>query len=334
MWKKIIAGLLVLAVVVVAAFKIFFNNEKVEDLATKLEESLEKYYLKGSMELTNGEEVRNFNVQVGYEKEEDKDFFKVSLLDTTINQEQLIIRNNKGVFVLTPNLNQVYEFKGDWPLNTPKPYIYQSMLNSFKINHEIEKLEDGYLVTSFPEFSNKNQWYKQEIKFDKDLKPMFVYIYDKDDILRVKFVVIEFKKDPDFSDDYFDVNKNLEDSKTTAVEITSKSEDLPLYPANVDLNATLKDSTVANIEGQEIHILTYDGDKPFTIVQRLLTENSEVVTTLVEGEMIDLMNGVGFINDDTIMCVYNGVEYKIYSDVLTQAELIEVANGMEVVVTK
>ena len=334
MWKKIIAGLLVLAVVVVAAFKIFFNNEKVEDLATKLEESLEKYYLKGSMELTNGEEVRNFNVQVGYEKEEDKDFFKVSLLDTTINQEQLIIRNNKGVFVLTPNLNQVYEFKGDWPLNTPKPYIYQSMLNSFKINHEIEKLEDGYLVTSFPEFSNKNQWYKQEIKFDKDLKPMFVYIYDKDDILRVKFVVIEFKKDPDFSDDYFDVNKNLEDSKTTSVEITSKSEDLPLYPANVDLNATLKDSTVANIEGQEIHILTYDGDKPFTIVQRLLTENSEVVTTLVEGEMIDLMNGVGFINEDTIMCVYNGVEYKIYSDALTQAELIEVANGMEVVVTK
>ena len=46
MWKKIIAGLLVLVVVVVAAFKIFFNNENVEDLATKLEESLEKYYLK------------------------------------------------------------------------------------------------------------------------------------------------------------------------------------------------------------------------------------------------------------------------------------------------
>lgn len=334
MWKKIIAGLLVLVVVVVAAFKIFFNNENVEDLATKLEESLEKYYLKGSMELTNGEEVRNFNVQVGYEREDEKDYFKVSLLDTTINQEQLIIRNDKGVFVLTPNLNQVYEFKGDWPLNTPKPYIYQSMLNSFKINHEIEKLDDGYLVTSFPEFSNKNQWYKQEIKFDKDLNPMFVYIYDKDDILRVKFVVIEFKKDPDFSDDYFDVNKNLEDGKTTSVDITSKNEDLPLYPANVDLNATLKDSTVANIEGNEIHILTYDGDKPFTIVQRLLSENSEVVTTLVEGEMIDLMNGVGFINDDTIMCVYNGVEYKIYSDVLTKAELIEVANGMEVVVTK
>ncbi len=334
MWKKIIAGLLVLVVVVVAAFKIFFNNGDVEDLATKLGESLEKYYLKGTMELTNGEEVRNFNVEVGYQKEDEDDLFRVSLLDTTVNQEQLIIRNKKGVYVLTPNLNQVYEFKGDWPLNTPKPYIYQSMLDTFKNTHEVEKLDDGYLVTSFPDFANKNQWHKEEIKFDKDLNPKLVHIYDKDDVLRVKLVVVEFKKDTDFSDDYFDVDKNLEESKTTSMEVTTTNEDLPLYPANANLNATLKDSTVANINGQEVHILTYAGDKPFTVVQRLLDQNETVVTSVIEGEMIDLMNGVGFIQDDTIICVYNGVEYKIYSDTLTVAELIEVANGMEVVVTK
>ena len=228
----------------------------------------------------------------------------------------------------------MYEFKGDWPLNTPKPYIYQSMLNVFKITHELEKLDDGYLVTCFPEFSNKNQWYKQEIKFDKELNPLLVNIYDKDEILRVKLVITEFKKDTDFSDDYFDVDKNLEDSKSTSMDVTSKLEDLPLYPSNVDLNASLKDSTVANINGQEIHILTYGGEKPFTVVQRLLSQNDEVVSSLIEGEMIDLMNGVGFICDGTVICIYNGVEYKIYSDTLTVAELIEVANGMEVVVTK
>ena len=334
MWKKIVAGLLVLVVVVVAAFKIFFNSENVEDLATKLNDELEEYYLKGTMELTNGEEVRNFNVEVGYEKEDDTDNFRVSLHDTNINQEQLILRNKKGVYVLTPTLNQVYEFKGDWPLNTPKPYIYQSMLNAFKISHELEKIDDGYLVTCFPEFSNKNQWYKQEIKFDKELNPLLVNIYDKDEILRVKLVVTEFKKDTDFSDEYFDVDKNLEESKSTSMDVTSKLEDLPLYPSNVDLNASLKDSTIANINGQEIHILTYGGEKPFTVVQRLLNQNDEVVSSLIEGEMIDLMNGVGFVCDGTVICVYNGVEYKIYSDTLTVAELIEVANGMEVVVTK
>ena len=46
------------------------------------------------------------------------------------------------------------------------------------------------------------------------------------------------------------------------------------------------------------------------------------------------MCGVGFVYENSITCVYNGVEYKIYSDTLTVAELIEVANGMEVVVTK
>jgi len=334
MWKKIVAGLLVLVVIVVAAFKIFFNKGNVEDLATKLSESLEEYYLKGTMELTNGEEVRNFNVEVSYEHEDEDDLFKVSLDDTTINQKQLIIRNKKGVYVLTPTLNQVYEFKGEWPLNTPKPYIYQAMLATFNITHEVENLEDGYLVTSFPEFANANQWHKEEIKFDKELKPEYVYIYDKDDVMRVKLIVTEFKFDTNFNDDYFDVDKNLEDSKTTSMEITTKDEDLPLYPSNADLNATLKDSTVASINGKQLHILTYAGDKPFTVVQRLLDENEEVVTSLVEGEMIDLMNGVGFVKDNTILCVYNGVEYKIYSDTLTVAELIEVANGMEVVVTK
>ena len=334
MWKKIVAGVLVLVVIVVAAFKIFFNNDNVEDLATKLNETLEKYYLKGTMELTNGEEVRNFNVEVGYLKDEEDDLFRVSLVDTTINQEQLIIRNKKGVYVLTPTLNQVYEFKGDWPLNTPKPYIYQSMLDTFKINHEVEKLDDGYLVTSFPDFANKNQWHKEEIKFDKELAPKYVYIYDKDDIKRVKLTVTEFKKDPSFANDYFEVDKNLEDSKTTSMEITTKNEDLPLYPSHANINATLKDSTVASINGQEVHILTYAGDKPFTIVQRLLNESEEVVINNIEGEMIDLMCGVGFVYDNSIVCVYNGVEYKIYSDTLTVAELIEVANGMEVVVTK
>ena len=41
------------------------------------------------------------------------------MLDKGINQEQIIIRNADGVYVLTPALNQVYKFKGDWPLNIP-----------------------------------------------------------------------------------------------------------------------------------------------------------------------------------------------------------------------
>lgn len=334
MWKKIVAGLLVVLVVVVAAFKIFQNNGNLEDIATKLNDSLTSYQLEGTMEMSNGEEVRNYNVKVSYKHQDDDELFKVSLYDTNINQEQLMVRNEKGVYVITPTLNQVYEFKGDWPLNSPKPYIYQSMLDAFNQEHKVENLDDGYLVTTFPKFANANQWYKEEIKFNKELSPLWVHIYDKDDVIRVKFLVNKFEKDITYDNDYFDVNKTLEDSKSTSFDVTTKFEDLPLYPANADIEAVLKDQTTANINGESVHILAYEGSKPFTVVQRLLSKEEEVVISTIDGEMIDLMNGIGFVKDQTISCIYNGVEYKIYSDVLSVAELIEVANGMEVVVTK
>lgn len=41
------------------------------------------------------------------------------MIDKDINQEQILLRNKDGVYVLTPVLNQVYTFKGDYPLNSP-----------------------------------------------------------------------------------------------------------------------------------------------------------------------------------------------------------------------
>ena len=64
------------------------------------------------MEFINGEDIRQFYVEVAYEKNEDVDLFRVSLLDKGLNQEQILLRNADGVYVLTPALNQVYEFKG------------------------------------------------------------------------------------------------------------------------------------------------------------------------------------------------------------------------------
>lgn len=333
MWKKIVAGLLVLAVVAVAVFRIFFFKSELDNMLSNKDELLSSYKLTGTMEMLNGEEVRNYNVEVSYKKGEEENF-KVQLFDSNIEQLQLILRNDEGVYVLTPNLNQVHKFKGDWPLNTPKPYLYQSMINGFEDEHDLQTLEDGYLLTFYPEFKNSLSWYKQVVKFDKKLNPVFSYIYDKNDLVKVKFNVSSFERNITFDDDYFNVEKVLEDGKTTSLDVTTSFDDLPLYPANAIINATLKDQTVANIYGDEVFILAYDGEQPFTIVQKLLKSNDEIVFNEVEGELVDLMNGIGIINENQITCIYNGVEYRIYSDELSVAELIEIANGMEVVVTK
>ena len=44
---------------------------------------------------------------------DDNQLFKVSLFDKNLNQEQILLRNEEGVFVVTPSLNQIFKFEGD-----------------------------------------------------------------------------------------------------------------------------------------------------------------------------------------------------------------------------
>lgn len=334
MVKKIVAIVLVLVVIAVAVFKIFFDKGGVDETLADIERNLKTYHLEANMEMINGEDTRNFLVKVTFKNDEYKDFYRVSLLDKSINQEQLIIRNENGVYVLTPALNQIYKFKGEWPSNSPKPYIYQSLLGELKGQRQIRQMEDGYLVTSNPKFRNATSWVKQEIKFAKSLAPLWVHIYDGEGNLKVKVTFTKFEVNPTVDAELFNVDTNMTLARENAGQITAKLEDLPLFPVNVDVDAILKDQTQTEINNETIFILSYDGAHQFTVVQKLLEESEETITKEVEGEICDLQDGIGFYHNKILTYVYNGVEYRIYSKTLTVSQLIDIANGMEVVATK
>ena len=286
MVKKLVAILLVLVVIAVAVFKIFFDKGGVGETLANIERNLNSYHLEANMEMLNGDDQRNFLVKVTYKNNDGKDFYRVSLLDKSINQEQLIIRNENGVYVLTPALNQIYQFKGEWPSNSPKPYIYKSLLGELKGEHQLRGMDDGYLVTSNPSFRNATSWVKQEIKFSKNLAPLWVHIYDGEGNLKVKVTFSKFELNPNVAVELFNVDTNMEEARENSGQVTAKLEDLPLFPVNVDIEATLKDQTQTTINNETIYILTYDGSHPFTVVQKLLKAHTEHVTTEIEGESV------------------------------------------------
>lgn len=39
------------------------------------------------------------------DEEGEDEYFKVSMIDKSLNQEQIILKNKEGVFVVTPSLN-------------------------------------------------------------------------------------------------------------------------------------------------------------------------------------------------------------------------------------
>jgi len=334
-FKKIIVGLLVVMVVVLAGWKLFFSGNDISTSIAERRENLTCYHMEATMDIEKNDETRSYYVTTDYLLKDEQNYFRVSLLNKNTNQEQIIIRNDKGVFMLTPLLNQVYTFKGEWPLNSPKPYLYHSMLNVFDDKHEIKKMEDGYLISHKPTYENSPSWTKQDMKFSEDLKPLWINIYDENSVVVAKVVFTKVDFEPTFSDNFFDVNANMEEARNNLSSSTMASEDdLPLYPSGADVSSVLKEETETVVEGEEVHILTYEGEKSFTIIQQIVEPYEEINYVNVSGTMVDVVGTVGFVNGYYLTYEYNGVSYNIYSTSLTVSEMVEIASGMEVVAMK
>ena len=87
------------------------KKEIVKDLNKKIN-SLDSYYLEGDMEIINNEDVYKYEITVSYKS---KDLYRVSLINESNGHEQIILKNNDGVFVLTPSLNKSFKFESEWP---------------------------------------------------------------------------------------------------------------------------------------------------------------------------------------------------------------------------
>lgn len=76
-----------------------FNKKKdiVEELNDKLS-SLESYKIDGVLSISNNEDTYNYDVSVSYKE---KDNYRVSLVNKSNGHEQIILKSNDEVYVVT-----------------------------------------------------------------------------------------------------------------------------------------------------------------------------------------------------------------------------------------
>ena len=79
--------------------------------------------------------------------------------------------------------------------------------------------------------------------------------------------------------------------------------------------------------GQRV-IMTFDGDKPFLLVEETMNVEDEFTIIPTYGEPYRLMDSLGIMTDNSLTWVSNGIEYYIVSDVLEQDEMIEIAQSI------
>ena len=334
--KRIVVILLIVGLLAFGAYKMFFNkNNNVEHNVQETLNNLDGYYMEASMEFYKGEDSRKYDVKVSYKKDSNN-LFRVSMYDKASEQEQIILKNSDGVYVLTPALNQAYKFKGDWPLNGHKPYLYHSMVETMQSKCDISKINEGYLVVSTPEFKNMPSWSRQEMKMTKEYKPEWVHIYDNNNDVAVKISFTKVEFNPTFAENYFDVDANMSESRNNLTETSSSIvKELPLYPVNADVDASLKEVSNITVNNGTQVMLTYSGKQGFTILEANAKSNEELVVEEINGEIVDIYGIFGYTtsnsNINKLYFTHNGVSYLIYSDRESVATLVEIASGMELI---
>ena len=330
--KKKVALLLVglFTMIVLAACGSKTKEEVVSDLNEKIGK-LKGYKAEAQMTLKMGEEKQTYNVEVWNKQHQ---YYRVELKAAKRDQSQMILRNDTGVYVLTPALNKSFRFQSDWPKNSSQAYLYESLVKDILEDKEakFKDTKDYYMFETKTRYQNNQILPYQVITFNKkDLTPVSVKVMDTD---RNPLVTVKFKNmdlHANFDDSSFDMKKNMTGAQLE-VPVTANSNDKDFsvqYPiVNFEGTKLIEENELATDNGKRV-VLTYGGKKSFTIIEEKANAVAASEPIDLDGEVADLGFAIGSITDHSLSWTYQGVDYTLASKDLSKQEMIEVASSMQ-----
>jgi len=326
--KRVIILLLLCAFLLVGCGKVT-EKDVLGEFSKKIEKT-KGYIINGKMDIINNEDTYEYDVVVSYKT---GDFFKVYLKNLSNNHEQIILKNNDGVYVVTPSLNKSFKFQSEWPYNNSQVYLLQSILDDIEDDDKrsFEEKDNMYIFTSLVNYPNNRKLSKQVVYIDKKYNVKEVNVLDDEGNLQIKMVFDSIDMNATFNNDYFELSKNIETtSEDTKVEDVAKIEDI-IYPMYLPVNTYLANKDTVDMEKGERLILTFDGDNPFVLIEETVTYSDEHVIVPTFGEPELLIDTVASISDNSISWISNGIEYHVISDITDTQVLLEVARSISVI---
>lgn len=307
----------------------------VSDLGKKVG-NMKGYAAEGTMTIKTGDQPLQYSVNVSYLK---PNFYRIELANTERDISQVILRNDEGVFVLTPRLNKVFKFKSDWPQNQGQVYLYQSLVQSI-VNDQTRQFaqeKNSYVFDVLANYQN-GSLSRQKIWINKkDYRPTQVQITDQNAtvMVEVKFTKFDFKSN--FDKNLFATDANLKQNNAgqskddSAEQPTSAPMFTPMEPSYLPEGVALKDAQDIKFGGASGTLMRYGGTYDFTLIE---TQPHDVATTFVKGTMVDLgftlaeLTGAEEGGQRTLTWTYQGIQHRLTSGTLPEAEMLRVAQSV------
>lgn len=346
--KKII---LLFISIVICTTGCFSSNE--EDLIQTFNDYVTEstsYYLTGTMEISNGEETYSYSLESSYLADS---YYKVVLINQTNDHEQIILRNEESVYVITPSLNKSFKFDSVWPDNSSQAYLLGSILNDILADDEstVTEIDSGYEIKSTVNYPNNGELLYQIITFDEDMIPKSVEVYDENDYIYISVQFLEIDMDADLSEEDFSLDNYVDQAEEETEEeaeedvcdtecdedtedcendcsIETSSLDSVLYPLYVPSNTSLTSAETVMTDYSERVILTFSGDNNFVVIEEVSTTSAEFEVIPITGNPLILTDTVAALSTNSMYFTKNGVDYYIVSNDLTSAQMVSIANSI------
>ena len=171
------------------------NSESsiIKDLEKKINNS-KSYYIEGTLEIVNNEDLYTYDVKVSYAK---GDNYKVNLTNKVNNHEQVI---------LTPRINKSFKFQSDWPYNNSQVYLLKPLLDDILSdeNRTFTKDGDNYKLVVAANYPNNSKLVKQEILLDKNADIKKVTVMDTNGNAQITMNFSKIDLSSKFNDNYLE----------------------------------------------------------------------------------------------------------------------------------
>lgn len=286
--------------------------------------NLTKYSLEAQMQVVKTEGNVVFDVKVDYLQ---PNYYKVRLQNKANNNVQVILKNNDGVFVITPALNKQFQFNSDWPLNSSHAYLYQSIVKDITNDPtaSFTNDEDSYTITSKVDTKTNARLKTQKTTFNKKTNGLMSnVIYDgtQTPVITVDFK--SFKTDTNLKPNDFNaevVNNTIKLELAEGVLNKDLNECVPTFlPEGYKLNKS--------IINDEYTLYTYKNDSSVYTISTIVTEPSQTLAVTREFQDIIILDfGFGFINEKSVSFFQENLFVSIYNENFNLEEATQIANS-------
>ena len=308
---------------------------------------LDSYEGMGKMTLYTGQQEQTYSVEVWYQNPH---YYRIKLSNEQNDISQIVLRNDEGVFILTPHLNKMFRFQSDWPENSGQVYLFQSLAQSILMDADrvFTEEKDSYIFDVVANYQN-GMLSRQKVWLDKKTyAPQQVQVTDDNHnvVVAVSFSHFQFGKK--FDKDSFDMQRNMTSWNLETMPTSTGVQGTPqgnaggeqqanhqtfgiIEPEYTPEGVTLQDLREITLGGEKAVLLRYSGKYNYTIVESM--PETKTVTSLA-GTILDLGYTLGIVTGEekgmrTLTWTYNGVEFRLSTGDLHQEEMIKIAQSVQ-----